>query len=80
MAKNYLLKNYYIKLYKRLLQSSVNSSDVLYLGIGPFPSVAWIGLRLRSVLPDVGPRYPTSEVFNTTDWWGQNLPKGFRGT
>ena len=44
------------------------------------PSIARIGLRLPSVLPDVGPMYPTSEVLNTTDWWGQIFPQGFRGT
>ena len=63
----------------KLIQSSVYSSDVRYLGFGPFPYVARIGIRLRSFLPDVKPRYRTSEVLNTANWRRQNLPKDFRG-
>ena len=62
------------------VQSSVYTSDVWYLEKGPNPSIPWIGLGLRNNLPDVGPRYPMSEVLNTSDLCGQILPHEFRGT
>ena len=63
-----------------LLQSSVYTSDVGFLGKGHSPSIPRIGPGPRSTSPDVGPRYPMSEVFNTSDWCGQMFPRGFRGT
>ena len=63
-----------------MIQSSVYTSDVGYLGKEPNPSIPWIGPGPHSNFPNVGPRYPMSEVFNTSDLCGQILPHGFRGT
>ena len=42
---------------KEGLQSALITSDLQYLGSRAFPSVPRISSPMRSVLPDIGPRY-----------------------
>ena len=56
-----------LAMWQRLLQSTLDSFDTVYIGYGPNPSVPIIWLRFRICLLDIELSYPMSEVLNTSD-------------
>ena len=56
--------------YSHWVQSTVVSSDIWYLGSKPNPSIPRIGPSLRSILPDIGPRYQISRYWIPRIWSG----------